>query len=201
MEILSQRRKETKIAPERHLFVFDKFCKSDNNIKCWGCNQASGCNARIHTKFGAVIKEVNTHPYNSSAAVIEVAKVDTALKHRAEDTVEKPSAVISEVLTNASQVTYGSLPDASAMRRTIERKRRALSAPPQSPLDLHELELPHQYNIYISGIPMKLLKWHQDYFQKFTLFLQRNFDGVIPVVYALLPKKQRLKCSKMPSQL
>lgn len=128
-QILSQRGNK-KFAYEGHLFVFDKFSKSDNNIQFWRCDQGSRCNARIHTKFGAVIKEVNKHSHNSSAASVEVAKLHTALKRRAEDTVEKPSAVISEVLTNVSQATLGSLPDASAMRKTIKRKRRAVNAPP-----------------------------------------------------------------------
>lgn len=44
----------------------------------------------------------------------------TALKCCAKDTVEKPSVVISEVLANVSQVTQGSLPDASTMKKAIK---------------------------------------------------------------------------------
>lgn len=47
----------------------------------------------------------------------------TTLKRRTEDTVEKPSAVISEVLSNVFQITLGSLTDASATLKTIKRKR------------------------------------------------------------------------------
>ena len=71
------------------------------------------------------------------------------MKRRAKDTVERPSAVISEVLTNISQATLESLPDASAIRKTIKRTRKAVSAPLPNPVDLQELELPHQYKIYI----------------------------------------------------
>ena len=58
-----------------------------------------------------------------------MAKVHTALKRRAKDTVERPSAIISEVLTNISQATLVSLPDVLAMRKTIKSTRKAVSAP------------------------------------------------------------------------
>lgn len=67
-------------------------------------------------------KEINKHSQNSSVANVEVAKVHTALKRCAEDTVEKPNEMVSEILANVSQVTPGSLPNASAMRKTIKCK-------------------------------------------------------------------------------
>ncbi|XP_076039035.1 uncharacterized protein LOC143024138, partial [Oratosquilla oratoria] len=194
----------------------------------------SRCNARIHTQFGSVIKEVNKHSHNSSVSNVEVAKAYTALKRRAVDTIEKPSVVISEILTNVSQVTLGSLPDASAMRKTIKRKRRAVSAPPPTPVDLQELELPHQYKIYIPeegreenfligdsgpGLHRILLfgreswlqhlqssdTWYGDgtfkiaprLFSQVYIILAKKFNGVIPIIYALLPNKQRSTYSKM----
>ncbi|XP_068234305.1 craniofacial development protein 2-like [Palaemon carinicauda] len=80
---------------------------------------------------------------------VELAKVYTSLKLRAVDTIEKPSIVISDILTNVSQVTLASLPDTSAMRKTIKHKRKSVRAPPPTPADLQELELLHQYKIYI----------------------------------------------------
>ncbi|XP_076039036.1 uncharacterized protein LOC143024139 [Oratosquilla oratoria] len=178
--------------------------------------------------------EVNKHSHNSSVSNVEVAKAYTALKRRAVDTIEKPSVVISEILTNVSQVTLGSLPDASAMRKTIKRKRRAVSAPPPTPVDLQELELPHQYKIYIPeegreenfligdsgpGLHRILLfgreswlqhlqssdTWYGDgtfkiaprLFSQVYIILAKKFNGVIPIIYALLPNKQRSTYSKM----
>lgn len=68
-----------------------------------------------------------------------------ALKRRAKDTVENPTAVISEVLTNESQAALGSLPDASAIKKTIKRTSKAISAPFPNSVDLQELEFSYQY--------------------------------------------------------
>lgn len=60
---------------------------------------------------------------------VEVSKVHTVLKCFAEDNVEKPSLVISEMLANVSQVTLGLLPDASAMRKMNKCRRKVVSSP------------------------------------------------------------------------
>lgn len=72
MEIL---RGKEKLAHEVDLFVFDKFARIDR------------CNAKIHMNFGSVMKEINKNSHNSPAADVEVAKVHTAFKPRAGETV------------------------------------------------------------------------------------------------------------------
>ena len=65
------------------------------------------------------MKEVNTQSHEADAVVVEVAKVKTSLKRRAEDTMGPPSVVINECIANISQSIQATMPRASSMTRSI----------------------------------------------------------------------------------
>ncbi|XP_038653015.1 uncharacterized protein LOC119965989 [Scyliorhinus canicula] len=232
-QILSQRGKE-KFSHNGYLFIFDKFSKTKGDLMFWRCEQLSRCKARIHTRFGNVVKFINTHTHDSSPIRIEVARTTTKIKTRAEETMENPSVLINEVLANVSQAEQGSLPCASALKKTIRRKRNQISVPPPDPIDLHQLAIPDEYATYETEPNQKelfLLKdsgpgedrillfgrrswlqqlsssevWYCDgtfkiapkLFSQVYIVLAQKFGGVIPVLYALLPNKQKVTYSRV----
>lgn len=91
--ILSKRGKE-KFAVNGFVYVFDTFSKSDIGVKFWRCDRRQMCKARIHTRNGEIIKEVNQHSHDSSAVNVEVAQVVTKVKKRAAETTEGTIQVI-----------------------------------------------------------------------------------------------------------
>ena len=48
----------------------------------------NGCAVRIHTDAANVTKTMHDHNHGSNAAAVEISKVRTAVKRRAENTVE-----------------------------------------------------------------------------------------------------------------
>ena len=78
-KVLTKRGKE-KLAHNGFLYVFDKTSKADSEVKFWRCEQKNRCRARPHTKAGNVVKELNSHSHNASAAQLEVALVKTKIK-------------------------------------------------------------------------------------------------------------------------
>ena len=146
-EVLSQRGKQ-KFPHNGFLFVFEKRSKRDQDLLFWRCDHVGRCGARIHTKHGTVVKELNIHSHNPCAASVEVAKVTTKIKVRAATTMENPSVIINEVLANTSQGAQGSMPRAAAMKKIVRRKRKAISAAPPDPLNLMELTVPNVFQVY-----------------------------------------------------
>lgn len=146
-QILSKRGRE-KYRYDGHLYVFDKASKSDNSVKFWRCEQMGRCKARLHTKNGEVIKQLNLHSHGAAAVNVEVAAVITRIKRRAEETVENTSQVINECLANISQASQAALPNNSALRKVIRRKRNQIHAAPLDPVTLQELILPDRYKLY-----------------------------------------------------
>ncbi len=150
-QIRSQRGRE-KFAHNGYLFVFNKISKIDSDLMFWRCEQVGRCSARLHTKLGSIVKEINIHSHNSSAMNVEAAIIATKLKLRAEETMEQPSVVINEILTNTPEATHGSLPKAHAMKKTIRRKRNQIRNAPLNPVDLNQLTFPYEYTVYKPNI-------------------------------------------------
>lgn len=92
-QILSTRGKP-KFSSDGFIYVFDALSKNDDEIRFWRCERRGTCKARIHTKNGEIIKKVNLHSHDASAVDVEVAQIVTAIKRRAEDTMEGTIQVI-----------------------------------------------------------------------------------------------------------
>ena len=78
VEVLTKRGKE-KFAHNGFLDVFDKTSKTDNELKYWRCEQKNRCKARLHTKVGEVVRELNSHSHEACAAQEKVALVKTKI--------------------------------------------------------------------------------------------------------------------------
>ncbi|KAB0793284.1 hypothetical protein PPYR_12904 [Photinus pyralis] len=86
-EILSQR-SQAKFCSEGFVYVFDRM-SSDGNVKFWRCQERGRCKARLHSgEDGVVLKTINQHSHEASAAKVEVQKIITRIKRRVADTIE-----------------------------------------------------------------------------------------------------------------
>ena len=148
-EILTKRGKE-KFAHNEFLYVFDKTSKTDNELKYWRCEQKkNGCKARLYAKAGEVVRELNSHSQEACSAQVEVALVKTKIKRRAEETLESPTVVVNECLTDISPSSLAAIPSVAALRKIIHRKRNSVMNAPNNPADLQQLFVPECYRIYI----------------------------------------------------
>ena len=228
--VLSQRSKE-KFSHDGYLYIFDKISKTDSNLMFWRCDQLGRCKVRIHTRFGNVVKFLNTHTHDSSPIKVEVERTTTKIKTRLEETIVNPSVVINEVLLNVPQAVQGSLPSSSGLKKTIRRKQNQISAPMPNPVNLNQLAIPDKYSTYKTEPIQKeaflfkdsgpsedrilLLNWVQHLVSAEVWYANRTFKiapklfsqvyivmtqklrGVIPVLYALFPNKQKVTYSRL----
>ena len=66
-----------------------------------------------------MVKKINEHAHSASAAGVQVAKVKTSLKRRAEESQEVPSVLINECIADVPSSVQASLPTLSSMKKTI----------------------------------------------------------------------------------
>lgn len=148
-KVVSSRGRE-KLTFDGYLYIYDRHSVCGTKI-FWRCERKDECKARIHTRDGIILKTINNHSHDSSAAKIEAAKVITLIKQRAEATLEATSQVLTECVTAGSVISCGAqaaLPRQEALKKMIRRKRNEISAVPPSPLSLEHLEIPEGYTTY-----------------------------------------------------
>jgi hypothetical protein len=131
------------------VYIFDKVSAKDDNLKFWRCEERGRCKARIHTFEGEVIKKLNVHSHDASAANVEVKSIISKIKIRSEETVESTNQVINERISGMSQASQATLPNNAALRKIIRRKRKEINAVPADPANLQELDIPQSYQQYV----------------------------------------------------
>ncbi|KAK4876031.1 hypothetical protein RN001_012453 [Aquatica leii] len=198
---------KNKFTADGYIYVFDKMSK-DNVTKFWRCEQKGRCKARLHTKGKEVIKKVNNHSHDTSAAKIEKDKVITAIKRRAEDTVENTIQYYYVLQVNAARAAPANLKDLiipelyAVYEPQPDRQENFLLADSG----------PGQNRIIIFGrrraldILQESGQWYADgtftlappLFSQIYVILAEKFGGVHPVLYALLPNKQQLRPNLNP---
>ena len=70
------------------------------------------------------MKTVNGHSHGASSVSVEVAKIKTSVKRKAEETLEVPSSVINVCLANSSQAALAALPTSDAMKKKLYEKNK-----------------------------------------------------------------------------
>uniref|UniRef100_A0A5S6QL56 FLYWCH-type domain-containing protein n=1 Tax=Trichuris muris TaxID=70415 RepID=A0A5S6QL56_TRIMR len=136
---------------EDPLYYFDRYdCTSTK--KLWRCDKrnSDGCKARIHTDAatGQVVRRINAHTHGFDAAEVEASAVMTHIRRRAEDTVETPAVIMNEAFEDVSTAVLGQLPRMSYIRRTIQRTRAAIDAPPSLPISRASFVIPEAYQTH-----------------------------------------------------
>ena len=95
------------------------------------------------------MRELNSHSHEACAAQVEVALVKTKIIRRAEETLESPTVVVNECLTDISPSSLAAIPNMAALRKIIHRKRNSVMNAPSNPADLQKLFVPECYRIYV----------------------------------------------------
>ena len=147
-EELKSNRGRKKLTDEGHLYSFHKM-STDRERKFWRCDNQGECKARIHTDLNdAIINRSGRHCHGSNAARVEVVKVRTSMKRRAEETMEQPAQIINHVIQGIDLATMGQMPKKDANRKVIQRIINQLAMAPANPKNLSELIIPDEYRSY-----------------------------------------------------
>ncbi|KAK9752397.1 FLYWCH zinc finger domain [Popillia japonica] len=132
--ITSQRNRE-KFSENGFLYVFDKL-SADEKTEFWRCEQKRDCKARLHLVKREVVKTLNSHNHEPSAAKVAADQVITKIKKTGcrDPRIDVPRA----------------LPNQPALKKLIRRKRNEINQAPANPITLSALEIPECYRVYIS---------------------------------------------------
>lgn len=145
--IVSKRQKE-KFTSDGFIYIFDRMSACGSKI-FWRCERKDYCKARIHTQNGIVVKTINKHLHDSSAAKVEVDLAVTRMKRRIEEeTPERTSQVIDACLDGISEGALGAMPNQGALRKIIQRRRNVVQAVPPAPESVVDLIIPDRYKVY-----------------------------------------------------
>uniref|UniRef100_A0A5S6QB61 FLYWCH-type domain-containing protein n=1 Tax=Trichuris muris TaxID=70415 RepID=A0A5S6QB61_TRIMR len=121
-------------------------------IEFWRCDKRYeyGCKARIHTSMetNGVVKAVNFHCHGGDAARVNIAAVCTAVKSRAESALETPAVILNDVYQSVSSDVRAQMPSTKAMKKTIQRRRCAVSAALSQPVSRASIVIPQAYQTY-----------------------------------------------------
>lgn len=148
MEITSQRNRE-KFYDDGFLYIFDNL-SADEKTEFWRCEQKRHCKARVHIRHREVVKTINSHNHEPSAAKIAADKIVTKIKKRAIQTQESTCQVINECTQNTDIACQGALPNQQALKKLIKRKRNEVYQAPLNPTTLASLEISEYYKMYES---------------------------------------------------
>lgn len=147
-QVVESKRGKRKFVDDGYEYVFDR-TSVDGTVQFWRCERRGRCKARIHVNDGQVIKKINPHSHGANAAKVLVDVHVTAIKERAQNTMELTSQLINNCLENANQACLGALPSTSALRKVVRRKRNAISNAPPNPVSVEALVIPPEYYEYV----------------------------------------------------
>lgn len=149
MENITSQRNREKFYENGFLYVFDKL-SADEKTEFWRCEQKRHCKARVHIVNREVVKTINMHSHEPSAAKVSADKIVTKIKKRALETQESTCQVINECTQNTDVACQGALPNQQALKKLIRRKRNEIHQAPSNPTNLADLEIPECYKTYES---------------------------------------------------
>lgn len=123
-EILSRRGKP-KFQHNGHIYVVDRYSKSNPDIIFWRCQRKMKCNGRIHTQNEEVIKVINGHTHEPSPVCVELAKIITNIIELSESSQE-PAEIVEQSTQNLSKEAQELLPSQAALYKLIKRRRNKI---------------------------------------------------------------------------
>lgn len=122
MENITSQWNREKFYENGFLYIFDKL-SADEKTEFWRCEQKRHCKARVHIVNHEVVKSINMHNHEPSAAKVAADKIVTKMKKRAIETQESTCQVINECTQNTDVACQGALPNQQALKKLIRRKR------------------------------------------------------------------------------
>ena len=222
MEFTESQKGKQKVLYNRYIYVFQKDLA--NNIRSFECElrRKGQCKARAKLDLNDdIVEEMNEHTQPPSQNKVDLAKVKTNLKRRAETTLEPVTRIIADELATASQTTATNLPRVEHLRRNLRHQRRDNNRPPNPiaraaisdiPLAYQQTSNGERFFLFDSGFgdnnkmhifatdqALQLLANSEDWFCvcPAEIFSQlytvhaRVGQRIIPCIFALLPNKTR----------
>ncbi|KAB0805304.1 hypothetical protein PPYR_02274 [Photinus pyralis] len=147
MENIVSKRQKQKYSHQGFIYVFDRMSACGAKL-FWRCERKDDCKARIHTENGSVVKKVNDHSHDSSAARVEVQAAVSRIKERAGEVMETTAQVINACIGELSEVAHATMPSHGSLRKIIQRKRNLVRAAPPAPERVEDLIIPDEYKVY-----------------------------------------------------
>ena len=122
-DAIKSKKNKDKLVHDGILHIFDKL-NVDEDRKFWRCEfkntKGIECKGRIHTDLNNnFLQLVTPHVCEASAARVGAQKVVTAVKRRAEDTMEPPATIRSLVLQNVPTPIQAQVPSKCATKLVI----------------------------------------------------------------------------------
>jgi hypothetical protein len=152
MEFTTTERGQRMLIRNGHIYTFQKFLA--NEIQSWECThrRKGQCKARVKVNANnEFLEQVNEHTHPPSNTKVEVAKVKSAMKRRAETTNDTCQQILGVELQRISQSAAVQLPQILHIKRCIRSQRqvRNILANPQRREDIPIL--PQQYQLTNNG--------------------------------------------------
>lgn len=144
MEFTQTEKGHPKLIRNGYLYVFKKMLAND--VKCYECEmRRKNGQCKVSVKLddnNEFIEQINEHTHAPSQTQVEIAKVTTSIKRKAETTLDTPQQILGTELANITDDTAANLPKIATMRRNIRKAREENEMPP-NPLTREEIpELP-----------------------------------------------------------
>ena len=208
-DFYSTRMEFTRSTHNKNKVLFDGYAyvkKVDlaDNWECFECERRRNfdrCKGKVKVKVNE-IQVVKEHSHGPNPARNEVIKVSTAIKRRAQTTLDGTQTIISGAVAGIEAAVAAQLPVIKSMRRNTQRQRRAANDnAPAVPLTRDALTnpLPHGYTVTNAETPF--LRWDSGDQDRILLFaseekinaLRNNaewfMDGTfdcVPLIYGQL---------------
>lgn len=139
MEITTNQKGGRTLLNEGYIYFVDR--ESADKV-IWRCRNKKSCRARLHTLEGAIVKRLGEHTHAPSGADIEVVRVTSAIRQRAESTHDAPAQIITGSIGELSQPASAILPSLDALRQKIKHVRHENIDTPPNPTSLQEIVVP-----------------------------------------------------------
>ena len=162
MEFTTTEKGRRKLIKDGYMYVFKKQLANDNSS--WECvlrRKESQCRATVKlSPTDEFIEQNNEHTHAPSATEVEVTKVLTSIKRKAETTDETSQQILGRELALISEDAAANLSAVSTIRRGIRKVREnqnVISNPknrdeiPVLPLEYQQTANGEQFLIYDRG--------------------------------------------------
>ena len=162
MEFVLSQKGERKVIYDGFVYVFQK--NLANDLRSFECRRRRKGECKSKIKLNAmneVVEEINEHTHLPSQPEVEILRVKSSIKRRAETTHETGQQILAGELQGLSEVASVNLPSMEHLRRTIRSQRHEHNNIPQPvhregipvlPLLYQQTSTGEPFLLYDSGI-------------------------------------------------
>ncbi len=129
---------------ENYLYRLERI----SNLKqIWKCKKYDSlkCKARVHTEDDRVVDVKGEHNHVPDPAEIKVREKILEIKEMAINSQASTASIISHSTVGVGEAVSGQMPSVALIKRTVQRTRHRINAPPPNPANLRELIIPESF--------------------------------------------------------